>query len=133
MRLHMTKRSNLSFGFACLLSTCVLASAGCGSGDDDTGDSPKSGGDGKSSGTGGDHKGSGGGGSSGDGASGSSGGGAAGGGADDDCKDDSTELQPAVDRLIGNLALDDDAIYFDQTGDEDGVFRLPKAGGDAEH
>lgn len=130
----MTKRSNLSHRFGCLLLMCLLAGTGCGSGDDDSGNLPKgSAGDGKSSGSGGDHAGSAGDGASGSsGGGGTSGGGAAGSGADD-CKDDSTELQPAVDRLIGNLALDDDAMYFDQTGDDDGVFRLPKAGGDAKH
>jgi hypothetical protein len=120
-------QSDLRNRLALSLLTCVLVTAGCGSGDDDdSGNNPKgSEGDGKSSGSGDDHAGAAGDGAGGDGASGS--------GAEDDCKDDSIELQAAVDRLVGNLALDDDALYFDQTGDDDGVFRLPKTGGDAKH
>jgi hypothetical protein len=120
----MTKRIDLH-GLLCLVLASALASAGCGGGDDD---------DAKSSGkgTGGDH-----GGAAGEGASGSSGDGSDAGGSgttDEKCMDDSTELQPAVDRLIGNLALDADAIYVSQTAsaeDDQGIFRLPKTGGQA--
>jgi hypothetical protein len=54
--------------------------------------------------------------------------------ADEDCDDDSTVLLPgSTGRIIGSIALDADTIYYSQgsgESDQNGIFRLPKAGGE---
>lgn len=50
------------------------------------------------------------------------------------CHDDSTViLASSLQRLVGDMAVDDSAIYYSQGSgarDQNGIFRLPKAGGE---